>query len=64
MSNLPVPSTSGAAYTWDSTKRASIPAARASSRASARAGVDISTPVTDAPSRPSDTVSVPMWHCR
>ena len=64
MSNPAPPSAAAASYTLGLDEVASTPAAAARRRASASAGADRSSPVTRAPSRPSETVSVPMWHCR
>jgi hypothetical protein len=63
-SKPPVPSTSGASYTLDSTKVTSAPAPAAIARAWATDADEKSRPVIVAPSRASEIVSVPMWHCR
>ena len=42
----------------------STPARSASDRATASDADEKSSPVIVAPSRESETVSVPMWHCR
>ena len=43
---------------------ACTPARAASAAAAVSAGPEKSTPVTFAPARASETVSVPTWHCR
>ncbi len=55
----------GRSYTFDSMKRASgKPSSSASERAAATAAGDRSTPVTRAPSRAHESVSMPKWHWR
>ena len=63
-SNGSGPSAPAASYTSASTKRMSAPARLAIRRACASEAAEKSSPVMAAPRRASETVSVPMWHCR
>ncbi len=63
-SNSARPRTTAAAYTSDWTNVASAVVSEASFRAAATAAPEKSRPVMEAPSRASEIVSVPMWHCR
>ena len=55
---------STASYTSASTKSTAVPAGCGQRRASSSAGGGEVQPGHRAPSRASDRVSVPMWHCR
>ena len=64
MSNVPS-STVGRSYRFEQTKRASgMPSSAVSERASSIAAGEKSAPVTVAPSRAHDRVSIPKWHWR
>lgn len=59
------PSTAArASRTSDCTQRASNPARPARRAATSSDAAEKSRPVTRAPARASERVSVPMWHCR